>query len=165
MVHHNQAIDNYGAMVDKFIQSIWKDYKPLAGVITVLVVGFTFFIFDSPSAAKLDSFWALFIYKAAVALLVSFYFLGILPLIHLCLLSPLRAPMAMAQIAGEQVLEQFHGAFRHTLIAFFAKLWHGLLEQFQVVRVVVTDPFKQVDRYTLNTVPYRLYPLSCTLLE
>lgn len=152
-------------MVDKFIQSIWKDYKPLAAVITALVVGFTFFLFDTPSTAKLDSSGALFLYKAAVALLVTTYFLGLLPVIHICLLSPLRAPLAMAQIAGEQLLEQFHGAFRYALSALFAKLQSGLIEFFQGVRIVVTDPFKQVDRYTLEAVPYRLYPLSCTLLE
>lgn len=152
-------------MADKFIQSIWKDYRPLAAMIMALVVGFTFFLFEIPSAVKLDSLWALFLYKAAVALLVTTYFLALLPVIHICLLSPLRAPLAMAQIAGEQVLEQFHGAFRYALSAFFTKLQSGLIEFVQVVRIVVTDPFKQVDRYTLDAVPYRLYPLSCTLLE
>jgi hypothetical protein len=152
-------------MKDKFILSNWRDLKLQWKSWAIIVPVYAFLLFESATTARLSHPLEIAVYKLLVSLLAVCTIWVILLAVYLCVLSPLGAPSAMYEVDGILFSRQLKVAFSSIIPVLMAILVDFSTYLFVSVYTTITDPFNRFDQYPPQVVPYRLYPLSCILLE
>jgi hypothetical protein len=148
-----------------FVRDAYRGYRLQLLFWTFVVPCYAFFIFDSATIVNLTSPLQIFVYKTAVAALSLVYLHFFLTACYICFLFPFAAPGAMQQLYGR-------GAFLHwgqTILSPPQILRNSLVNLFGLLEIEICRPTLQLvsiaELFSPSTVPYRLHPLSCSLLE
>lgn len=147
-------------------RQIFHSYRWQFGFWIISIPSYVFLFFDTaPVALPLDTLARVVFFKSAVALLATAYLLCLLTALHICPMMPFGVPHAMLQLFGKDDLLQLGTMLfcPPELLKPAATDSPTLLQL--ISGLLAIDPFIKRDLFSLSSIPYRFYPLSCILLE
>lgn len=147
------------------ILDIFRGYRWQFLLWSVAIPAYVFLFFDSATIASLDTSLEVFLFKLIVSLLASVYLLAFLTFIHICPLMPLAAPNAMFQLFGKNGLIEFGQAALRLIGIIWCEAVKAEIASVTQARIHTEERLIKTSQFSLSSLPYRLYPQSCILLE
>jgi len=141
------------------IKKLYKDYKMQAVLWTLIVSVFAIFFFESDTSASIESHWQSLVYKLLAALLALLVLHALNAILHILFGMPLAAPRAMLDFS--LALLEVH---------FFAPLL-AHIRRVKISCLIAQNhrephhSYSLASLFSISIFPYRLYPLTCSLLE
>ena len=148
-----------------FITDIFSGYRWQFLLWSVTILAYVFLFFDSATIASLNTLLEVFLFKLIVSLLASVYLLAFLTFIHICPLMPLVAPHAMCQLFVKNGLIEFGQAALRLIGIIWCEAVKAVITSVTRTRIHIEERLIKTSQFPLSSLPYRLYPQSCILLE